>query len=68
MVTAFTPENLVAFGPLLFVAVMYEAIGFVLAAITRELFFVPLDFRWGILVMGAVSNWGESGWCDPAHQ
>lgn len=52
------------------VAVMYECLGGLCGLVVRELFYVPKDFRWGILVvsvhswcsadgkMGVVSNWG----------
>ncbi|WVW87150.1 hypothetical protein I302_109207 [Kwoniella bestiolae CBS 10118] len=59
MVTAFTPDNIKAFGPLVIVAVMYQMLGLIFAWIIRELFYVPIDFRWGILVSGLTSNWGN---------
>jgi len=75
MVTAFTPDNISAFGSLAVVAVLYQAIGAFLAWLIREFFYVPTDFQWGTLVVstyvqsnlrlisysqaGAMSNWGE---------
>ncbi|WWC86684.1 uncharacterized protein L201_001561 [Kwoniella dendrophila CBS 6074] len=59
MVSSFTPDNIKAFGPLLLIAVIYQLIGLVFAFITRELFYVPKDFHYGILVMGILSNWGN---------
>ncbi|WVQ66266.1 uncharacterized protein L199_004445 [Kwoniella botswanensis] len=59
MVTAFTPDNIKAFGPLVVIAVLYQLLGITFAWIIRELFYVPIDFRWGILVSGLTSNWGN---------
>ncbi|WRT69901.1 uncharacterized protein IL334_006892 [Kwoniella shivajii] len=59
MVTAFTPENIGAFGPLMVIAIMYQLLGLSFAWVIRELFYVPIDFRWGILVSGLTSNWGN---------
>ncbi|WRT64564.1 uncharacterized protein IL334_001496 [Kwoniella shivajii] len=59
MVTAFTPENIKAFGPLAMMAIFYQFLGLVFALITREICYVPPDFQYGILVMGVLSNWGN---------
>ncbi|WOO76965.1 putative transporter [Vanrija pseudolonga] len=59
MVSAFTPHNVAAMGPLVLVAVIYEILGLLCAFIVKEIAWVPKDFRWGILVMGVVSNWGN---------
>ncbi|WWC68162.1 uncharacterized protein I206_102085 [Kwoniella pini CBS 10737] len=59
MVSAFTSDNIKAFGPLIMVAIIYQFIGLLFALITRELFYVPKDFQHGILVMGMLSNWGN---------
>ncbi|WWC73884.1 uncharacterized protein I206_107856 [Kwoniella pini CBS 10737] len=59
MVSAFTPENIKAFGPLVIVAVSYQILGLFFAWCIREIFYVPIDFRWGILVSGLTSNWGN---------
>ena len=56
MVTAFTPDNISAFGSLAIVAALYLAIGTVLAWVIRELLYVPLDFQWGILVVSATGR------------
>ncbi|WVW78207.1 hypothetical protein I302_100158 [Kwoniella bestiolae CBS 10118] len=59
MVSAFTSDNIKAFGPLIMVAIIYQFIGLLFAWITRELFYVPKDFHHGILVLGMLSNWGN---------
>jgi predicted permease len=51
MVDAFSPSNGAAFGSLVLVALIYQFLGFVFAWICRELFYVPADFQWGILVV-----------------
>lgn len=51
MVSAFTPENVKAFGPLVLCAVMYQILGGLLAWLVTEVCYVPADFRWGILVV-----------------
>lgn len=58
MVSAFTPDNISAFGPLAMMAVMYQLLGLMGGLVIRELFYVPHDFRWGVLVLGIISNWG----------
>ncbi|ODN79430.1 hypothetical protein L202_03414 [Cryptococcus amylolentus CBS 6039] len=59
MVSALSVENAPAMGPLVLVAVIYQILGFMFAWLIKELFYVPVDFRYGILVMGTVSNWGN---------
>ncbi|KAL7419128.1 Protein M3 [Cryptotrichosporon argae] len=59
MVSAFTSENIAAFGPLAMMAIMYQTLGLLICYIIREVFWVPVDFRWGILVSGCISNWGN---------
>ncbi|WVR04802.1 hypothetical protein IAU60_001814 [Kwoniella sp. DSM 27419] len=59
MISAFTSENIKSFGPLFMCAVIYQALGLVMALITRELFYVPADFQYGILVLGVLFNWGN---------
>jgi predicted permease len=59
IVPAFTTDNISALGPLCLVAVLYLAIGIVLAWIVRTFFWVPHRFRHGILVAGAWGNWGD---------
>lgn len=55
MVSAFTPQTVSAFGPLLMMGVMYQALGGLLALVVSEVFYVPSDFRWGILVVSGPS-------------
>lgn len=63
MVSAFTSQNVSAFGPLVLVAVMYQTLGLILTWIVREIVYVPQDFRWGILVVSSerlvmlISRW-----------
>ncbi|AAW46043.1 hypothetical protein CNBJ0750 [Cryptococcus deneoformans B-3501A] len=59
MISAFTSENIKAFGSLILIAILYMILGFICAWFVREFFFVPPDFRYGILVMGTISNWGN---------
>ncbi|ORY21738.1 hypothetical protein BCR39DRAFT_50785 [Naematelia encephala] len=59
MVDAFTPQNITAFGPLVLVGVLYMLVGAILSYATKELFYVPADFQYGIIVMGILSNWGQ---------
>lgn len=56
MVTAFTPDNISAFGSLAVVAIVYQVLGVALAWCVREMLYVPTDFRWGILVVSAAAN------------
>ena len=51
MITAFNPDNISAFGSLALVAILYQVLGGALAWIVREMFYVPFDFQWGILVV-----------------
>lgn len=46
-------------GPLFFVAVLYEALGVLLAWIIKQFFWVPHRFRYGILVAGGWGNVGD---------
>jgi auxin efflux carrier family protein len=46
-------------GPLTLVALIYEALGILLAYIIRTFFWVPHRFRNGILIAGGWSNWGD---------
>jgi hypothetical protein len=55
MVTAFTPDNISAFGSLAVVAILYQSLGAFLAWVIREIFYVPIDFQWGIIVVGHLS-------------
>lgn len=58
MVSAFSVENIAAFGSLTLAAILYQVLGTLLSFLVRETLYVPADFQWGILVMGALSNWG----------
>lgn len=46
-------------GPLIFVALLYEAMGIVLAWLIRQFFWVPHRFRYGLLVAGGWGNVGD---------
>ncbi|WVQ75815.1 hypothetical protein IAR50_005448 [Cryptococcus sp. DSM 104548] len=59
MVSALSVDNAPAMGSLVIVAFLYQIIGLLFAWLIKELFYVPADFRYGILVMGAISNWGN---------
>ncbi|KZT58530.1 hypothetical protein CALCODRAFT_494804 [Calocera cornea HHB12733] len=59
LVPAFTSQNIVALGPLVFIALLYQALGFVFAWFIRLFFYVPTRFQRGILVAGGWSNWGD---------
>ncbi|GLB38694.1 putative auxin efflux carrier [Lyophyllum shimeji] len=59
IVPAFTSDNISALGPLVLVAVLYEALGILMAWITKQLFWVPHRFRYGILVAGGWGNVGD---------
>ncbi len=56
IVTAFTPDNISAFGSLAMVAILYQTLGVIMAWLVREIFFVPMDFQWGILVVSHILN------------
>ncbi|EJD04584.1 auxin efflux carrier [Fomitiporia mediterranea MF3/22] len=59
IVPAFTSQNVGALGPLVLVAVIYEALGVLLAWIVKQFFWVPHRFRYGILIAGGWSNVGD---------
>ncbi|KAF4585216.1 Protein M3 [Pleurotus pulmonarius] len=59
IVPAFTSENIGALGPLVLVAVLYEAIGIVIAWIIKQVYWTPHRFRYGILVAGGWGNYGD---------
>ncbi|PPQ96248.1 hypothetical protein CVT26_005575 [Gymnopilus dilepis] len=46
-------------GPLILVALLYEAIGISLALLIKQVFWVPHRFRYGILVTGGWGNVGD---------
>ena len=47
-------------GPLVLMGILYQILGTLCALVVREIFYVPQDFQWGILVLGCISNWGMS--------
>jgi hypothetical protein len=51
MVTAFNDDNIAAFGSLVPVAILYQCLGALMALFISEVFYVPNDFKWGILVV-----------------
>ncbi|KIJ64052.1 hypothetical protein HYDPIDRAFT_112578 [Hydnomerulius pinastri MD-312] len=59
IVPAFNSSNISALGPLIFVGLLYEAIGIAIAWITTQFFWVPHRFRYGILVAGGWGNVGD---------
>ncbi|KAJ3536235.1 hypothetical protein NM688_g6866 [Phlebia brevispora] len=59
IVPAFSIDNIGTLGPLFLLAFIYQAIGLVIAWVTRELFWVPYRCRNGILAMGIFGNWGD---------
>lgn len=59
MVPSFNDSNIQNFGPLSLIAILFVVIGTSLFAILREIFYVPGDFQWGFLMLGAMSNWGN---------
>lgn len=62
IVTAFTPDNISAFGSLAMVAILYQVLGLSLALVVREIFYVPMDFQWGILVVSIRSDIAHCRW------
>ncbi|KAK0235455.1 auxin efflux carrier [Armillaria nabsnona] len=59
MVPAFTSDNIGALGPLLLICVIYQALSVGIAWLTKQLFWVPHRFRYGILVAGGWANYGD---------
>jgi predicted permease len=59
VVPAFTPANVSAIGPLLLLAFMYQALGFIFGLAIRELFYVPRNFWQGIVIITGMSNWSN---------
>ncbi|THH29877.1 hypothetical protein EUX98_g4308 [Antrodiella citrinella] len=59
IVPAFTSQNVSALGPLFLLAFTYQGIGLIFGLIIREIFYVPRNFWQGIVVMTALSNWGN---------
>jgi predicted permease len=50
-------------GPLVFIALLYEGIGMIMALIIKQFFWVPHRFRYGILVAGGWGNVGDIREC-----
>ena len=46
-------------GPLVLVAFVYEGLGFIMAWVIKQFFWVPHQFRYGILVAGTFGNVGD---------
>ncbi|KAJ7653127.1 auxin efflux carrier [Mycena polygramma] len=59
IVPAFTSQNIAALGPLVLIAVVYQLMGLFIAWTTKQLFWVPHRFRWGILAAGGWGNYGD---------
>ncbi|KAI1789735.1 auxin efflux carrier [Ganoderma leucocontextum] len=59
IVPSFTPSNASALGPLIILGFVYQAIGFAMGIIIRELCYVPRNFWQGIVVLTGMSNWGN---------
>ncbi|KAG6919229.1 hypothetical protein DXG01_008025 [Tephrocybe rancida] len=59
IVPAFTADNINALGPLVLVALLYEAIGLLMAWVIKQFFWVPHRFRYGVLVAGGWGNVGD---------
>ncbi|KAF8603189.1 auxin efflux carrier [Ceratobasidium sp. AG-I] len=59
IVPGFTVQNIVALGPLILVACIYQLYGLFIAWLVREAFWVPRRFHNGILAAGVWSNWGD---------
>ncbi|KIP06170.1 hypothetical protein PHLGIDRAFT_128453 [Phlebiopsis gigantea 11061_1 CR5-6] len=59
IVPAFTPQNVSALGPLFLIAVTYMALGWLGGALIREFCYVPRNFWQGIIILTAMSNWGN---------
>lgn len=54
-------------GPLILVALLYEAIGIAISWIIKQLFWVPHRFRYGILAAGGWGNIGDVRECQPVY-
>lgn len=46
-------------GPLILIGSLYQGLGFLLAFLVRQFFWVPHRFRYGILAAGTWGNWGD---------
>ncbi|PIL31237.1 hypothetical protein GSI_05935 [Ganoderma sinense ZZ0214-1] len=59
VVPAFTPSNISSLGPLVVIAIVYLAFGFLSGYLVREFCYVPRDFWQGIIVLTGMSSWGN---------
>ncbi|KJA26345.1 hypothetical protein HYPSUDRAFT_36646 [Hypholoma sublateritium FD-334 SS-4] len=59
IVPAFTTQNAGALGPLIVIALLYEALGMAMAFVIKQFLWVPHRFRYGILVAGGWGNVGD---------
>ncbi|KAF8552179.1 auxin efflux carrier transmembrane protein [Imleria badia] len=59
IVPVFNSSNVSALGPIVLVALLYEAIGIAMSCIIKQVFWVPHRFRYGILVAGGWGNVGD---------
>ncbi|KAJ7457178.1 auxin efflux carrier transmembrane protein [Mycena galericulata] len=59
IVPAFTSQNISALGPLVLIAVIYQVMGVAIAWTTKQFFWVPHRFRWGIIAAGGWGNYGD---------
>ncbi|KAL7411983.1 auxin efflux carrier [Mrakia frigida] len=59
IVPSFNSSNIANIGPLLLTAFFYQITGLLMGLIVREIFWVPKEFHWGILIMSSLSNWGN---------
>jgi hypothetical protein len=61
MVQSFNKDNISAFGGLVCAAAVYQVVGAGLAFLVREIFWVPMDYQWGIIVVSAEPRGGRGG-------
>lgn len=54
IVPSFNSSNINSIGPLLMTAIFYEVCGLIMAFLIREVFWVPHNFQYGILIIGGV--------------
>jgi predicted permease len=59
IIPAFDPQNIGSLAPLTVVGVLYGLVGVATAWITKQIFWVPHRFRYGILVAGTWGNYGD---------
>ncbi|KAF8728396.1 hypothetical protein AX14_006698 [Amanita brunnescens Koide BX004] len=56
---AFDSSNIHVLGPLVLLAIIYEIIGMSIAWVTKQIFWVPHRFRYGLLAAGGWANVGD---------